>query len=181
MPLIWERAFGGVSPGSTERHPSFEPRNPVGCGLGSIADTLCGTRLPNIEHPSQRLRRVGDRPTPVGTGPLARSWQPRAGHAGTYDEAWRRDRAPHWPYDFDERFFSAAPEALQARPYLLGGEAVRLEGLDPEGAIDFELPSLHFAMHSRFAHGEARRTPVLDGVLINATALELTLYFRATV
>lgn len=181
MPLVWERAYGGVAPDSSEQQPSFEPRNPVGCGVGASAEALLGARLPNIEHQSRRLRRVGDRAVPVGTGPLARSWQPRKRYAGTYDEVWRRDRAPLWPHDFDERFFNAAPQDLQAQPHLTGGEPVRLEGLHPEGVIAFELPALNFAIHSRFADREVRQSPILDGLHIDTGALELTLYYRAAV
>ena len=181
MPLVWERAYGGVAPDSGEQPPSYEPRNPVGRGVGSSAEALLGARLPNIEHQSRRLRRVGDRAVPVGTGPLARSWQPRKGYAGTYDEVWRRDRAPLWPHDFDERFFNAAPQDLQAQPHLTGGEPVRLEGLHPEGVIAFELPALNFAIHSRFADREVRQSPILDGLHIDTGALELTLYYRAAV
>src|SRR5262245_45864746 len=38
MPLVWERAYGGVAASSTEKRPLYEPRNPIGCGLEANAD-----------------------------------------------------------------------------------------------------------------------------------------------
>jgi hypothetical protein len=179
MPLVWERAFGGVAGSSTERRPIFEPRNPVGCGLEVDPDTAVNKPLPNLEDPRQLLSRLSDRPRPVGVGPVARHWQPRAGYAGTYDEEWRRDRAPLWPADFDERFFCGAPAELQARPHLAGGEAVILEGLHPNGLIAFRLPRLRLVSSSHFTDRVERRTPVLDGVLIETDVKRVTMYYRA--
>jgi hypothetical protein len=181
MPLVWERAFGGVAPNSTERKPVYEPRNPVGCGLQTDPGVAIGKPLPNIEDPRQPVSRLSDRPTPVGVGPLARHWQPRVAYAGTYDEAWRRERAPVWPEDFDERFFCGAPSRLQAFPHLKGGESVVLQGLHPHGVIAFRLPLLRLIARSRFIDRTARTTLVLDGVLIDTDALELTMYFRSYV
>jgi hypothetical protein len=181
IPLIWERAFGGVAAGSTQEKPLFEPRNPVGCGFESDAETALGRALPNIESVDHPLRRPGDRPPPVGLGPIARSWQPRLSFAGTYDETWRRERAPLWPDDFDERFFNAAPDWLQARPHLVGGEAVRLDGMHAAGTIKFQLPVLRFVVRSRFTDRELSLPLQLDGVMIDTVDRELALYFRAAV
>ena len=110
MPLLWERAFGGVAASSTEEHPVYEPRNPIGCGLESDVDAAIGKAVPNLEDPRHLLQRIADRPRPMGVGPIARHWQPRVSRAGTYDDAWKRQRAPLWPHDFDERFFCSAPD-----------------------------------------------------------------------
>ena len=181
MPLVWERAFGGVAPNSTAQKPVYEPRNPVGCGLHTDLDVALGTPVPNVEDPKHRVSRLPDRPTPAGVAPLARHWQPRVGYAGTYDEVWRRERAPLWPKDFDERFFCSAPSRLQAFPYLKGGEPVVLQGLHSKGPIAFRLPVLRLVTRSSFIDRTVRTTPVLDGVLIDSDALELTMYFRSFV
>jgi hypothetical protein len=181
IPLVWERTFGGVAASSAEGRPAFEPRNPVGCGLQTNSTDAIDKPVPNIEAPQDPITRLSDRPQPVGLTPIARHWQPRVGYAGTYDEAWRRERAPLWPKDFDERFFCGAPHQLQARPHLQGGEQVVLEGLHPEGVISFNLPTLSFVARSRFVDRAVRTTPVLDGVVIDADALELTMYFRSFV
>lgn len=181
IPLLWERAYGGVAASSTEKRPAFEPRNPVGCGLETNSNDAIDKPVPNIEDPQHVITRLGDRPQPVGLTPIARHWQPRVGYAGTYDEPWRRERAPLWPKDFDERFFCAAPGDLQARPRLQGGEPVLLEGLHPAGPITFVLPKLSFMSRSRFLDRTVRTTPVLDGLLIDTDALQLTMYYRAAV
>jgi hypothetical protein len=181
LPLVWERAYGGVAKSSTENEPVYEPRNPVGCGLETDSNDAIGRPIPNIEDPIAPLAGLSDRPRPVGLTPVARSWQPRVGYAGTYDEAWRRRRAPLWPEDFDERFFCSAPRELQARQHLVGGERVRLEGLHPAGTLQFHLPTLTFAARSRFTDRTVRTRPVLDGVVIDADALTLTMYFRSSV
>lgn len=181
MPIVWERAYGGVAAGSTEGRPEFEPRNPIGCGLESDAERAVGKPVPNIEDPRHLLRQVSDRPGPVGLGPVARHWHPRVGYAGTYDERWKRERAPLWPDDFDLRFFCGAPPSLQVVPHLTGGEGVVLQGLHPEGPIVFRLPRLRLVARSRFIDRTVRTTPVLDGVLIETGPRRLTMYYRATV
>jgi len=181
MPLVWERAYGGVASGSTEEQPAFEPRNPIGCGLETDANDAIGKPVPNIEHPRQRLNRLSDRPRPMGLTPIARQWQPRLGYAGTYDEDWRRARAPLWPVDFDERFFCSAPEYLQASPHLTGGEAVVLQGMHPDGVIAFRLPVLRLAARNRFTDRTLRTLLTLDGVVIETDVKRLTLYYRSAV
>ena len=47
---------------------------------------------------------------PAGFGPIPPHWQPRLRYAGTYDEAWQRDRYPLYPTDLDDRFFLCSPE-----------------------------------------------------------------------
>jgi hypothetical protein len=181
MPLVWERAYGGVATSSTEQRPAFEPRNPIGCGLETDTHDAIGKPVPNIEDPRQPLSQVSDRPRPMGVGPVARHWQPRVSYAGTYDDTWKRQRAPLWPTDLDERFFCGAPGYLQASPHLIGGEPVLLKGLHPDGPISFRLPTLRLASLSRFVGRTAPSTPVLDGVLIETDMSRLTMYYRAAV
>jgi hypothetical protein len=181
MPIVWERAFGGVAASSTEQRPKFEPRNPIGCGFETDVNDAIGRMVPNIEHPRQLLERISDRPQPVGTTPIGRHWQPRVGHAGTYDEVWRRKRAPMWPDDLDLRFFCGAPSYLQASPHLVGGERVVLTGLNGDGPIDFRLPALRFGALSRFGSRTTPSTPIMDGVVIETDRQRLTLYYRAAV
>jgi hypothetical protein len=181
MPLVWERAYGGVAASSTEQRPRFEPRNPIGCGLETDANDAIGRPVPNIEHPRQLLQSVSERPQPVGTTPVGRHWQPRVNFAGTYDEAWRRNRAPLWPDDLDVRFFCGAPPYLQASPHLVGGEPVVLSGLHRDGPIGFRLPTLQFTAVSRFGSRTILSTPIMDGVVIESDRQRLTLYYRAAV
>jgi hypothetical protein len=142
MPLCYERAFGGWDRNHPDasRH-TFEPRNPVGVGFRAhpshFEEEL---RLPNLEDPAVPLRRFGQSVPPAGFGFVSPHWQPRASLAGTYDEAWARQRAPLLPRDFDRRFLNAASPGLVASRYLRGDEPVTLVNVSPEGRLDFRLP-----------------------------------------
>ncbi|WP_457328835.1 DUF2169 family type VI secretion system accessory protein [Rhizobacter sp. P5_C2] len=139
MPLTWERAFGGSGPASVPT--SWEPRNPVGRGLAGANGSLSGSALPNIEDPAHLIDSVRDHPAPVGFGPVARHWQPRARYAGTYDAIWQRERRPLLPDDFDLRYQRAAPVLQQVDGFLEGGEEVRLVHLHSRAAMcAFRLP-----------------------------------------
>jgi hypothetical protein len=143
MPLTYERAFGGVDRSSPNPlHHEMEPRNPVGRGFRAQRSELKpeDVLLPNIENPEHLIGSPKDRPPPAGWGFIARSWQPRAALAGTYDEAWRKQRAPLPPVDFDERHHNAASPSLRASPHLVGNELVELAHLHPRGTLRFRLP-----------------------------------------
>src|SRR5690242_4389526 len=95
IPLVWERAFGGVHrDGDTV---AAEERNPVGCGFagGRSASDMEGLTVPNLEDPSAPLQQIGQASTPACFAPIAPSWLPRRAYAGTYDERWQRSRAPY--------------------------------------------------------------------------------------
>jgi len=181
MPLVWERAYGGAAVASSERQPAYEARNPVGCGFETDPSAAVDRPLPNLEDPADPITRLSQRPRPAGIGPIARHWQPRAAHAGTYDDAWQRHRAPLWPDDFNPAFFNAAPPPLQARPHLKGGEPVMLDGFHASGPIQLHLPKIRLQSCHQFAGlPDQRAVPVLDGVQLDTDAMRLTLYYRAT-
>jgi hypothetical protein len=181
MPLVWERAYGGTAFSSTEQQPAYETRNPVGCGFETLAEEAIGRSVPNIEDPRDRLTQVADRPRPMGLAPVGRSWQPRVQYAGTYDDDWKRGRAPLWPKDFDERFFCCAPQYLQASPHLSGGEHVYLQGLHPGGSLSFRLPTVRLASRTSFVDRVVRARPLLDGVIIDTNMGRLALYYRVAI
>lgn len=180
MPLVWERAFGGSVYDDNGELVANEPRNPVGRGLFRNSEAASGQLLANVEDLRSPIQGPQDRPAPVGFGPVARWWQPRAGYAGTYDDAWVRDRAPLWSEDFDERFFCAAPAPLQAAPHLRGGEAVYLEGLHRDGPMRFRLPAPRMVVRFRFNALDVRRAMIMDAVIIEPDTGHLTLIHRAT-
>lgn len=179
MPLAWERAFGGSLRNEAHELIANEPRNPVGRGMFPQADAGDRVFLPNIEDPHNLIKDPDDRPQPVGFGPVARWWQPRAGYAGTYDKAWTRDRAPLWPKDFNERFLCAAPVLLQASPHLVGGEPVYLEGFHRDGIMRFYLPKHHMLARFRFNGRDVYKRMVMDAVLVEPDAGKVTLIHRA--
>jgi hypothetical protein len=176
MPLVYERAFGGAEPGDGPR--SFEPRNPVGRGFYRNAAQALYQPLPNLEDPRDLITSFSDRPAPMGFGPIARSWQPRLGYGGTYDQAWLEENAPNWPADFDLRFFQAAPPDLAISPHLVGGEPVGLSGVSPDGDIHFVLPMVRLLLKSYFRRRIERKLMRLDCVEIEPDEGVFTMTWR---
>ena len=183
MPLTYEHAFGGtVLADGDDTTALCEARNPVGLGFNDeTSDGLLGTPLPNIEDPRSPLRAPTDKPAPVGFGAVAASWQPRVQYAGTYDDAWRKTRAPYLPQDFDPRFFNAAPERWTFPRGLQGGEPVLAAGMSPQRLVRFELPRWSLSTSVRIAG--AAQTPVLtlETVILEPTDAKLTMTWRAAV
>lgn len=120
MPLRWERAFGGPS----------HADNPLGRGIGtSRVDGRDVPSLPNLEDPLALLEGKGDRPRPVCSAPVPRTFASRLALAGTYDERWRKERYPHFPEDLSFRYFDAAPTDQQIAGYWRGNEEIALLNL----------------------------------------------------
>ena len=140
MPLVWERAFGGVHRNGDK--VQAEDRNPVGCGLagGRAAEDMEGLPVPNLEDPAAPIEQMGQTPVPACFAPIAPSWLPRRAFAGTYDERWQRSRAPYLPDDFDPRFFQSASPEFAFDRYLQPGEPVQVVGVMADGPISFIVP-----------------------------------------
>lgn len=173
MPLTWERAFGGGDGGETDE------RNPVGRGFASADRPDDGAPLPNLEDPFHPLRAWGDAPPPAAFAPVAPHWLPRRAFAGTYDDAWRRTRAPYLPADFDPRFFRAAPDGLTAPGGLTGGEAVTVEGVAEDAPLRFVLPRACPAVDFRVDAGCESPVPRLETVLVEPDEARVVLVWRA--
>jgi hypothetical protein len=166
MPLDWRRAVGGAG----------EERNPLGVGLDAVIDAP----LPNLELPDHALRAPTQRPPPAGVGPAAARLPVRGDRAGTYDERWRRERAPYLPDDFDQRFLCCAPPDQVAPGHLTGDEEVALDRLTPAGRESFPLRGERFAVEVRSGRSRQACAPCLDTVLIDADRRELSLLWRAS-
>ena len=102
VPVKWELAYGGADY-TDPKSPLEEHRNPVGTGLVRDASELLHRPAPQIEDPRDLITSAHSRPAPAGLGPIARHWAPRRAYAGTYDEAWKRERMPLAPLDLDGR------------------------------------------------------------------------------
>ena len=155
MPLVYERAFGGADRRSADPQRDCDWRNSVGTGFAVSRDNAAAIPLPNIEYPDDPVRGWKDRPRPAGFGPIGRQWQPRVSFAGTYDEAWTKNRLPLVPDDFDDRFFQSAPEDQQAPGFLRGGEPVVLHRLTRDGDLRFTLPKIFLGFETRFYGGSS--------------------------
>lgn len=167
MPIVYERAFGGVDPASGAPERDWDWRNPVGTGFTANGH-VAGLALPNVEDPRHLIGSPGDRPSPAGFGAIASHWQPRAGFAGTYDERWMKTRQPLLAEDLDDRYFQSAPVDQQAPEWLHGGEPVSLLRLDPSGELRFTLPKIHLGFQTRFYDGsrEVHATRHLHTVIV---------------
>lgn len=154
LSLDYTRAFGGIDQSNAPSAPTdWYVHNPAGTGFSARLMGNGHLRLPNLEDPSQPVSSPSDRPRPAGFGPIAPHWPMRSRYAGTYDEAWERDRLPLLPQDFDPRFYQQAPEDQQVDGFLRGGEAVRLEGVHPDGPLEFYLPRISLGFETEFEDG----------------------------
>lgn len=143
MPLLYERAFGGVVHFDEKKNETqLDWRNPVGVGFGKrkAPGDQAMRGLPNLEAPASLISSPRDRPPPAGFGPIAPFWEPRRSFAGTYDDAWQARRAPFLPKDFQARFFNAAHPDLVCKRYLRGGEPVQIINASPS-PLRFNLPA----------------------------------------
>jgi hypothetical protein len=153
IPLVYERAFGGVDRQSQHPERDWDWRNPVGTGFAISGSNSSGSRLPNIEYRDKLISSWNDRPSPAGFGPIASHWQPRVSLAGTYDDHWMKTRQPLLAEDMDDRFFQCAPIDQQSPQFLRGGEPVVLLNLTPSGELRFVLPKLYLGFETRFYDG----------------------------
>jgi hypothetical protein len=179
MPLVWERAFGGSD--ANAKGPHIFRQNPVGSGFRASGSTqaVSGRPLPNVEDPEAPISSVQDMPAPAGFAPISPSWLPRSSYAGTYDEAWQRNRAPYLPNDFDPRFFQLARAGMVVPGYLQGGEVVDLRGVTPSGATRFTLPIVRPQVTYRRDTGSQTLPAVLDTLLIEPDANRFSLVWRS--
>jgi hypothetical protein len=153
MPIVYERAFGGVDTQSEHPERDWDWRNPVGTGFAISRANVTGLLLPNIEYPNDQVTTWSDRPRPASFGPIASHWQPRAGLAGTYDDRWMKTRQPLVPDDFEDRFFQSVPQDQQVPGFLRGGEPVVLHQLTSGGELGFLLPRMFLGFETRFYDG----------------------------
>ncbi|MFP2926887.1 DUF2169 domain-containing protein [Pyxidicoccus sp. 3LG] len=182
MPLVYERAYGGWDRSAPDpSQHTFEPRNPVGVGFRASARHFEeGLRLPNLEDPKHPLRQFGQVVPPAGFGFISPEWQPRAALAGTYDEAWRKERMPWLPKDFDRRFFNAASPGLVASGYLRGDEPVLLVHAAPQARLSFRLPGQPPPrLQASFARGGNHKSSLqLDTCIIDTDVQRVFLLWR---
>jgi hypothetical protein len=182
MPLVYERSFGGTDRShEAEGKMEDEPRNPVGRGFRGKKSSLPveDTPLPNLEEPRHLIKGLKDAPPPANFGPIAAHWQPRRSYAGTYDEAWQKNRCPYLPADFDLRFCNAAHPDLVAKGYLQGGEPVEVVGASPRGTLHFALPRVQVRVIYTIAGEKVEKTPNLDTVTVEPDENRFTLVWRA--
>jgi hypothetical protein len=183
MPISYDRAFGGEDRAHPDpaRHSAYMP-NPIGRGYHreTASELVDGRPLPNTEERGGPVTRPDEPYRPMSFGPVGRGWQPRLGHAGTYDQAWLDDVFPFLPSDFRDDYYQAAP-ADQQIPYLEGGEEVMLFNLTPEGRAGFRLPRLEMPVVFFLASYEKEeKRAVADTLVIEPSARRFVVCWRAS-
>lgn len=171
--LRYEHAWGGRDDSDPLRFVE-EARNPVGRGVASDARALTGKLAPCIEYAEYPIKNAKTYPPPAGMGAIARHWEPRRSYAGTYDKAWKENRAPLLPDDEDDRIHCFASSGLHAQEPLIGVEEVGLLNLIPEaGATRFYLPSVAIEVEFRVKKREPERLrPHLDTLIIDSVGMD---------
>jgi hypothetical protein len=167
MAVKYEAAFGGFDRGAADplQH-RLDGRNPVGTGFFIDSAHAMSQRLPNLEHPATPISGWDDRPAPAGFGAIACDWSPRRELAGTYDEAWLKERFPLWARDFDPRYFQAAPPDQQSQGYLRGGEVLQLTNMTPQGVWRFELPRTYLSFVTKFGRERVNHHANISAVVL---------------
>lgn len=163
MPITWANAFGGAG----------FAKNPAGKGLGA--------ELPNVELPSDPIRRRADRPEPAGFGPINPAWPPRAGKLGkAYGKPWRDKRAPYYAEDFDWTHFHAAPADQQLQGYLRGDEELILHNMHPKAhELHVRLPGVRARAFVNDDTGRFREVPMsIDTLLVDTDREVVEITFR---
>ena len=167
VPIVFERAFGGWDRSS--RDPAdhrLESRNPVGTGFSVRSENCIDKPLPNVESPEKLIRSWGDHPPPAGVGVVDCAWSPRRELAGTYDEAWKKNRFPLWAQNYDRRYAHAAPVDQQVPGFLRGGELMTLVNLSRYGTLSFKLPRVYPFFQTYFRRDEVEHRGQLCTVIV---------------
>ena len=179
MPLVWERAYGGMDHKGKELRA--EVRNPVGTGYHSKdgEKPLDGSRLPNLEDPAELITGWKQTPAPACFAPICGHWEPRLSYAGTYDGRWQQERAPYLPKDFDPRFLQLAPPGLVAPGYLQAGDWIQVQGATPSGLLKFQLPPARIEVTFVLDDAPQAVPANLDTVVIEPDQNRVALVWRA--
>ncbi|EYF01094.1 DUF2169 family type VI secretion system accessory protein [Chondromyces apiculatus] len=180
VPIRYEHAFGGTFQDAWGERATFA-QNPLGRGYVPEGKTPTDVTVeaPRIESPEAPVTELGQVLAPEGLGPIPRAWMPRRACAGTYDQAWREERWPRAPLDFDYRFYNSAHPDLVYPGYLRGNEVVVLENLHPDGQLAFTLPGYELGLIALLETGSRAVVPMLlDTLMIDVPEGRLYLTWR---
>ncbi|MBY5931937.1 DUF2169 domain-containing protein [Tateyamaria omphalii] len=116
-------------------------------------------------------------------GPVPRHWPARDALSGTYDDVWRRTRAPLLPTDIDPDYWQAAPLDQQLERPLAEGVALEIGGLGGTGPAEaptpWPLPWLALRTDTRIAGSWVRGAPELQSIAVNLDTGRVRLVYQA--
>ena len=188
VPLRYAMAYGGTV-GEGEDAVCFE-QNPAGKGFMTKAalDDATTFAAPQIGLLGEFMDADPLIPMAVhGTLPIAKAWLPRRSLAGTFDDAWERNRHPRMPLDYDIGFWNMAGRGLQISPFLKGDEKIALTGFShSRERVTLRLPGAMLALQSQTDPGQPVVPMNLDTVDLDVTEVDdgkvaITLLWRAMV
>lgn len=150
MELTLARAFGG---------PGF-PRNPG--GKGHDADRLLRGGRPaplyNVGHWDDPVLEPGQDSEPATLGAIPYELPQRMAKAGTYDQAWLRDRFPGWADDVDWTIFNVSAPDQWIDGFWRGDEPFLVVGMSAGRAQrEGRLPGIAVRIFVERADGDGRR------------------------
>ena len=176
MPLDWSRAYGG-----TVEHrgvPVAHTMNPVGRGSYPDEASAEGRHLPNLEDPTETIRRWSDGPTPAAWGPIARA-QPWQMQEAVRQARWNQGEVPTREA-FSRMARSCTPAAAVPRnvaPLVRGDESVTIALGDDRW--DFTLPGWNLQVRVDVGAERFVRRAVVSGLWFVADTQLLVVTFRS--
>lgn len=179
VPLRYDRAWGGKIPNpdpeaEDQGKPLFvayNEYNPVGTGITH-------RKMDKQPFPAHQVtwanRAIKRKKYAAGFGFTHRSWKPRIGYAGTYDQDWLDNQHPYPPHDFDFYHHQAANPELVMQGYIQPHSHIRLTHLFRQAQqVDFRLPELHCFTDVTPLTGEFQRHQMpIDTVLVDIESEE---------
>lgn len=146
LPLRYEYAFGGEveTDLDDEGNRTFDTNhyNPIGIGKidRNYSDHTKWVVAPQIESIEDPVKDAYKSYTPVNFGPIPPAWLPRRPLGGTYDDHWLEKVWPAWPSDYSFSYHNSAAPGMTITPFLIGGEQIKLEGMEHSGVSALRLP-----------------------------------------
>jgi hypothetical protein len=174
-PIRYEWAYGGMDTLDPDpRRHRIDARNPIGVGFAVDSAHLQHKPAPAVEYPSGDVAEVG----PAGFGPIDAAWSPRRELAGTYNEAWEKNRKPLLAEDYQELYGSCAPGDQRAQRHLQGGERVELVNMTRSGSLRFELPKIQLAFTTHFGSQHEEHQGRVTAVVLEPERMSVALVWQ---
>lgn len=170
VPITYALAYGGRAVDEDETEV-FHEFNPAGKGFTTPASRTASEPIdaPQIGELAEFLAADIEAVMTVhGFGPIAKAWLPRRRLAGTFDEAWKKQRHPRMPHDYSLGFWNCAPLALQMPSGLTGKETILLHGISSRrDPVPVQLPGVGMLVAIA---GEPVRALALDTVALDLSS-----------
>lgn len=137
VPLHPAFSWGGT-------YPQIVEDNPIGMGQAhhELKDLDNSAPMPWLQDLRLSSPTALIPPKPLAFGPWDSSAAQRKRHAGTYDQAWQRERAPWPPLDQQAAFYNQATPLLQWRDSPPPGQRIDLQGMSHQGARQLQWPGV---------------------------------------